>query len=141
MLQGVIFQFVFGKIQCFRLQGNALAGVIFKLSAFILYGFNAPFCAQDGILVQLGAISAVGAGSFHSFAKQHCGNPISDRYLNYTPTSRGMLLLFCVFLRKAVKTTQIPSAHTGIRVEILPFGSTSQARKTLTVACMIFPGK
>lgn len=86
MLQGEVLFFIFGEIQSLGFQWNTLAGVIFEFPALVLHGLDAPFGAEDGILVQLGTIGAVGAGALHTFPKQHCMTPfLIDGFIIHQP--------------------------------------------------------
>ena len=59
------------KIRFLRLGRYTLGGVIAELPALALNAHNAPFDAEDLLLVELGAIDAVGAGFFDFLSKQH----------------------------------------------------------------------
>ena len=70
-LQGVVVFIVFCKIQCFRLGGNTLAGIVLEFSAALLHGDDSFFRTKDIFFIQLCAVDAVCAGTRDFLAKQH----------------------------------------------------------------------
>lgn len=58
-LQREIVVIIFAEIQCLGFAGNSLAGVVAEFSAFFFFCHNAPFHAQEKIVVNPGSISAI----------------------------------------------------------------------------------
>ena len=69
--EGEVLVIVFGEIQGFGLLGDALDGVIAESAALAVGALDTLLGAQNRILVQSCAASAIAAGTLHLLSEKH----------------------------------------------------------------------
>ena len=70
-LERKIFLIIFSEIHSLDPRGDTLAGIIFETYTALVVCAESLLGAKDGTFVQIGAVDAVGAGTFDFLSKQH----------------------------------------------------------------------
>ena len=111
LLQGKVVVVVFGKIHSLCLDGNALAGIVFKLPALVIVLHHTFFGAKNQTFIAEAAVNTVLAGFWNIFAEQH----------------RNYLAAFCflvLYNNRRGKATEIFTARSKIHTAAQRIGGT-----------------
>ena len=83
-LQGIIFLVIFFKIQCLGLGRNTLAGIVYKLTAFAICGYDALLNAKNLLIIYFCSTGTIAAGFCDLLPEQHRNSPFQPFFTLYT---------------------------------------------------------